>query len=1109
MSQLIELIISSDESVRNRSLEAECKGLNTKQLLEECKKLEQFRQTNDNLYYKVRALFFLHAIHRYYLPYRSKVNTDSVIPFEAYEHILKRRFEEAIKVLLRVQSKMEEANEGVSSGLAEAYHQLAFQTLADQVRKSVRQTAGNQWMFRISHPDDHPLHIRKELVDRNPDSGLFPIVHERTPVRMDITHCGWSDIFFLGMDFPQGAQVLNVSVNLCVRDEDVTSNPLPPISTYLRVIDEPVLKLTSIDLNTSSVIDTLDDVFDFAQDYLGLLKAGVIASGIVPPGMEGAGIPLSHLLHNLVGPNKGLELVTEVYNIPKGSRLAVSTNLLASIISVCMRATSQTKSLTGPLLEEERKLVAARAILGEWIGGSGGGWQDSGGVWPGIKLIQGIEAKDGDPEFGISKGRLLPKHTILTQEEISAKTRKKLQDSLVIIHGGMAQDVGPILEMVTEKHLLRSEKEWNARKEVIKLFDSVVNSLKEGNIQGLGAFTQQNFEEPLQEIIPWTSNMYTETLIKKVETHFGDNFWGFWMMGGMSGGGMGFIFHPDHKKEGQNYLAQILKETKQQLQHAVAFAMEPVIYDFEINENGTHGEMHKQNDALMPGGYYKLTVPDLLKKDIHTLTAAQRSELELLGNSYQQNAGFNNFVPELFERMIPQKQKGIEAGASLSELLKNHGFDAQLHNQIKADLKAGRIGLAQNRLPVNSKIRDVNKDEVVDTTESLAKEDYNTGLNALKNGELAVVTLAGGVGSRWTKGAGVVKSLNPLAKIEGKHRNFIESHLAKSRKIGRLCGTPLAHVFTTSYLTHQAIQSYLHHVDNYNYEGPLHLSEGRVVGQRLIPVTRDLRFLWEEMPQQLLDEQAQKMQDSLRKALINWALSNGEGEDYTDNLPHQCIHPVGHWFEIPNMFLNGTLLSLLKERPNLKYLLIHNIDTLGANADPARLGQHINSGNALTTEVITRKIDDRGGGLANIDGRIRLIEGMALPNEEIEFNLTYYNSNTTWVNLDDLLHCFQLTKEDLHNTEFVKDRVWRTSRRMPTYITIKDVKKRWGKGQEDIYPVTQFEKLWGDMTALDELNCGYTVVPRMRGQQLKEVAQLDGWLRDGSAKYLIDLCEWV
>jgi hypothetical protein len=30
----------------------------------------------------------------------------------------------------------------------------------------------------------------------------------------------------------------------------------------------------------------------------------------------------------------------------------------------------------------------------------------------------------------------------------------------------------------------------------------------------------------------------------------------------------------------------------------------------------------------------------------------------------------------------------------------------------------------------------------------------------------------------------------------------------------------------------------------------------------------------------------------------------------------------------------------------------------------------------------------------------------------------------------------------------------------------------------------------------------------MRGQQLKEPAQLDGWLRDGSAAYLETLCEW-
>ena len=92
---------------------------------------------------------------------------------------------------------------------------------------------------------------------------------------------------------------------------------------------------------------------------------------------------------------------------------------------------------------------------------------------------------------------------------------------------------------------------------------------------------------------------------------------------------------------------------------------------------------------------------------------------------------------------------------------------------------------------------------------------------------------------------------------------------------------------------------------------------------------RDLRFAWEEMPQQMLDEQAQKVRESLHAALIDWAAQAGEGADYTDNLPLQCLHPVGHWYEVPNLLRNGTLARLLAERPQLKYLLLHNIDTAG------------------------------------------------------------------------------------------------------------------------------------------------------------------------------------
>jgi hypothetical protein len=258
----------------------------------------------------------------------------------------------------------------------------------------------------------------------------------------------------------------------------------------------------------------------------------------------------------------------------------------------------------------------------------------------------------------------------------------------------------------------------------------------------------------------------------------------------------------------------------------------------------------------------------------------------------------------------------------------------------------------------------------------------------------------------------------------------------------------------------------------------------------------------------VLDVQQQKVRDSLRTALLQWAQTNGEAADYTDNLPAQCLHPVGHWYEIPNLFLNGTLAALLAQRPQLQHLVMHNIDTVGMTADPALLGLHLASGAALTFEVITRRLEDRGGGLARVDGRVRLVEGLAMPREEDEFNLSYYNTNTCWIHLDQLLDTFKLTRADLTNQPKVAAAIRAMAARMPTYITLKDVKKRWGHGQEDIMPVCQFEKLWVDMSSHPGLSTRYVAVPRSRGQQLKDPSQLDGWLRDGSAAHLESLCEW-
>jgi hypothetical protein len=1094
-SRLVEIVTAATPEARNRSIESVCRDGSLAELLAECEALEAFRRASGNLYERVRALFFLYAIHRFHLPPLLGGPGDAaLIPHAGYEHLLARRFEEAIETFLEAQQAAG-PSDAISSALAAAYRDLALQTLANQVRRSVRSLRGNQWMFRVGHPADHALRIRPELLARSA-AGMLPVLRESTPVRMDLSHAGWSDIFFLGMDFPEGARVLNVSIDLGVHGRD--PRPKPPVEAYLRVIDAPVLRLTSVDLGASAEITDLAEVFDFARDYLGLLKAAVIAAGIVPPGIEGSGASLADLLERLVGPGLGLELVSCVNDIPKGSRLAVSTNLLAALIAACMRATGQARSLTGPLTEPERRLVAARAILGEWLGGSGGGWQDSGGVWPAAKLIRGVAAAEGDPEHGTSRGRLLPRHE-------PVKIGADLQDSLVLVHGGMAQNVGPILEMVTEKYLLRSEAEWTAREEAGRVLDEIIAAVEAGDVQRIAAATTTNFFGPIQTIIPAATNLYTETIIDRVRTRFGDTFQGFWMLGGMSGGGMGFIFAPEAKAEAQAALGEIMRQAKRELQHALPFAMEPVVYDFAVNERGTWSDLLEDSAALMPAGYYALTVPHLLKTDRHALMPSRRAELDAFAAACRSRPELAGMVDTLFDRLFPKAVGGGASAHELRALLGELGFDQAQHEQIRADLKHGRIGLAQNRLPAATTL-----DDVEDADVAFAGPDEAAfraaGRAALAAGEAAVVTLAAGVGSRWTQGAGVVKALHPFCKLGGRHRSFLEVHLAKTRRTGRLVGTVIPHIVTASHLTHAQIADWLACRPASGLE--VMLSPGRAVGLRLVPMARDLRFAWEETAHQVLDEQKQKVRESLHAALIQWAERAGEGEDYTDNLPQQCLHPVGHWYELPNMLRNGTLARLLATRPQLKWLFLHNIDTTGADLDPALLGRHIAGGSCLTYEVIPRRIEDRGGGLARVNGRPRLVEGLAMPREEDEFRLRFYNTLSTWIDIDRLLAAFGLGRGDLGDEPKVAAAIRTAAARMPTYVTLKDVKKRWGHGQEDVFPVAQFEKLWGDMTALPDVECRFVVVPRSRGQQLKDVAQLDGWLRDGSAAHVASMCDW-
>lgn len=1109
MNPFIETITSDKSALRERAFRQLCDSMRVDALQKSCDELENFRRKSDNLYERVRATLFLYAAHRFVLSEAKEMKETGAIPFAAVRDLHERRFEEAV-ARFRAARDSNGATGALMSALAESYRQLAFQTLADQVRRSVRASRGNQWMFRVGHAENHPVRIRPELLRRRDGSILYPVLSERTPVRLDLSHSGWSDIFFLGMDYPDGARVINISVDLGVYGRDAEVRP--PIEAHVRVIPEPVLRLTSIDLGVTKDIIDLADLFNFGNDYLSLVKAGVIASGLAPSSFEGTHHTVAAVLASVVGPGMGIELVTKVNDIPKGSRLAVSTNLLASIVSVLMRATGQTASLEGGLTENERRLVASRAILGEWLGGSGGGWQDSGGVWPGIKVIEGAPAKEGDPEFGVSRGCLLPRHRVLGDGELHPEITDRLAESLVLIHGGMAQNVGPILEMVTEKYLLRSADEWRARQHMCAIFDGILAALKKGDVKSLAMHTTQNFDGPLKTIIPWVTNRFTESIVAEARAALGARFWGFQMLGGMSGGGMGMYVAPEAHAEFRDRILDIMCTAKRNIEDALPFAMGPVVYDFRINNRGTWAALHTGEDAMMPSRYYALQVPELVRHSADALPYLRRAELDhFTASSKEPSETFGllrTIVGSLFRVSDPaSRAERIEWDRESGAIKDSNGFDAVQHEQIRADLKAGRIGLAHNRMSVETVIEDVEDGDVVKLSE-LGRAS-SRGEPALREGRVAVLSLAGGVGSRWTTGAGVIKALNPFVEIAGRHRSFLEIHLAKSGATAEKYRAYPPHLVSTSFLTHAPIARHLAASKNFGHGGPVYLSPGRSIGQRMIPMQRDLVFLWEEMPQETLDEQKQKVREAVRGALMQWARDAGEGSDYTDNMPIQRFNPPGHWYEVPNLIRNGVLARLLRERPDIETIMLHNIDTLGADLDPAALGYHLDSGNVLTFEVVPRRIGDSGGGLARVAGRVRLLEGLAQPREEDEYKLRYYNSMTTWIQIDPLLNVFGLARDDLNGPDDrIAEAVRKMARRLPTYVTIKDVKKRWGHGQEDVYPVAQVEKLWGDMSGLSDVRCGYLAVPRLRGQQLKDPSELDPWANDGSKDYVASLCKF-
>jgi len=192
------------------------------------------------------------------------------------------------------------------------------------------------------------------------------IVWARASARLDMGG-GWTDTPPYSLE--HGGCVVNAAVNL---------NGQPPIQAYMRVIDEPVVRIGSIDQGVRVEISNFDELLDYrkATSSFALAKAALVLSGLAPQARgKGGRKSLKKVLEHFGG---GIELMS-LAAIPKGSGLGTSSIMGAVIFAAIQRVIGKELS--------QRELFHSVLRLEQALT-TGGGWQDQiGGAVEGVKMI--------------------------------------------------------------------------------------------------------------------------------------------------------------------------------------------------------------------------------------------------------------------------------------------------------------------------------------------------------------------------------------------------------------------------------------------------------------------------------------------------------------------------------------------------------------------------------------------------------------------------------------------------------------------------------------------------------------------------------------------------
>ena len=293
--------------------------------------------------------------------------------------------------------------------------------------------------------------------------------------------------------------------------------------------------------------------------------------------------------------------------------------------------------------------------------------------------------------------------------------------------------------------------------------------------------------------------------------------------------------------------------------------------------------------------------------------------------------------------------------------LLRYGFDEELQRRWQRDVSDGRLSKTTNAVSGDLLAPPPG---TVHTQPSSASKAYRElealGMDAIRSGQLGVVMLNGGMATRF---GGVVKGVVPVLSATRTFLALGAEDIAQHREAS---AGEISLFCMNSFATDEATRAHFDAHDHFGLDPAAVEHFNQFVGVRM---TKKGQLL---------------------------ALDNGEASPYGP----------GHGDFAAAFRASGALQRFLDRGG--RYLLVRNVDNLGARIDPVVLGHHIRSACEMTVEVAPKWPEDVGGSPYQYLGRTQLIEQLRYPDGFDADVVDVFNTNTFTFSADALDRDFDL-----------------------------------------------------------------------------------------------------